>query len=115
MKKRDLALKKSLVTKNNADHMTFTSLRNKVVSELRKAKSNYFFKLVEEANGSSSKLWQQIHRLTDSSKQKHPKITSLKVDNNRIESIVSQWQMFLTIFFIESVHELASHFNSADP
>ena len=114
MKKRDLALKKSLVKKNNTDHLTFTSLRNKVVSELRKAKSNYFFKLVEEANGSSSKLWQQIHRLTDSSKQKHPKITSLKVDNNRIESSESMANVF-NHFFIESVHKLASHFNSADP
>ncbi len=113
IKKRDLALKKSLVTKNNTDHLIFTSLRNKVVSELRKAKSNYFLKLIEEANGSSSKLWQQIHRLTDSSKQKHPKITRLKVDNNHIESNESMANVF-NHFFIECVHELASHFKSTD-
>ena len=60
-KKRDLALKRSLTTKNNTDHLLFTALRNKVVSELRKARSNYFCKLIEEANGNSSKLWQHIN------------------------------------------------------
>lgn len=37
---------------------TFTSLRNKVVSELRKTKINFFLTLTQEANGSSSTLWQ---------------------------------------------------------
>lgn len=113
IKKRDLALKRSLVMKNNTDHLTFTSLRNKVVSALWKAKSNYFHKLIEEANGSSSKLWQQIHRLTDTSKHKHPKITNLKVDNNLIDSNESIANAF-NHFFVESVHELASHFKSTD-
>ena len=72
IKKRDLALKRSLITKNNTDHLIFTGLRNKVVSELRKAKTNYFSKLIEEANGNSSKLWQHINKLTNSSKHKHP-------------------------------------------
>lgn len=42
MKKRDLALKHSLLTKTNTDIFVFKGLRNKVVRELRKAKTNYF-------------------------------------------------------------------------
>ena len=78
------------------------------MSELRKAKTNYFLKLIEEANGSSSKLWQHISRLTNSSRQKHPKISCLKVDNNLIDSNESMANVFNS-FFIESVDELASH------
>jgi len=70
IKRRDIALKKSLKTKMNTDHLTYTSLRNKVVSELRKAKTNYFSKFIEEAGGNSSKLWQHINRITNSSRQK---------------------------------------------
>ncbi len=97
-KERDLALKRSLMTKTRTDHFTYTSLRNKVVSELRKAKTNHFYKLIEEANGNSSKLWQHINRLTNSSKQKHPKINCLKVcdeftENN--ESIANGFNQFL--------------------
>ena len=51
---RDLALKWSLMTRTNTDHFIYTSLRNKVVSEPRKAK--HFYKLIEEANGNSSQL-----------------------------------------------------------
>lgn len=86
IKKWDLALKRSLITKMNTDHLMYTGLRNKVVSELQKAKTNYFSKLIEEANGSSSKLWQHINRLNNSSRQKHPKISCLKVCNDSIHS-----------------------------
>lgn len=56
MKKRDLALKKSLKTKNGTDHFIYTGLRNQVITELRKVKINYFTQKIEEANGNSSKL-----------------------------------------------------------
>ena len=95
------------------DHLVFTGLRNKVVSELRKAKTNYFSKLIEEANGNSSKLWQHINKLTNSSKHKHPKITSLKVGNTLIHSNESIANVFNS-FFIESVQELASHFKATE-
>lgn len=62
IKKRGLAPKRSLVTKNNTGHFVFTGLRNKVASELRKAKTNYFLKNNEEASDSSSPLWQHINR-----------------------------------------------------
>ena len=111
-KKRDLARKKSLMTKTITDHLLLTALRNKVVSELRKARSNYFRKLIEEANGNSSKLWQHINRVTDSSKHNHSKIINLKVNNNIIDNNVAMANIFNT-FFIESVEELSRKFKSS--
>ena len=43
MKQRDRALKISLKTKRVNDRQTFTSLRNKVVREIRSAKANFFY------------------------------------------------------------------------
>ena len=79
IKERDLALKRSLMTRTNTDHFIYTSLRNKVVSELRKAKTRHFYRLIEEADGNCFKLWQHINRLTNASKQKHSKINRLNV------------------------------------
>jgi len=47
-----------LKTRNCTDHLIYTTLRNQVISNLRKAKIDYFSKKIEEANGSSRKLWQ---------------------------------------------------------
>ena len=55
--KKDLALKRSLMTRTNTDHFIYTILWSKVVSELRKAKTRHLYKLIE-ANGKSFKLWQ---------------------------------------------------------
>ena len=107
-KKRDLALKKSLKTKNSTDHLLFTGLRNKVLSELRKARSNYFHKLIEEANGNSSKLWLHINRVADSNKHKHAKINSLKVHNSLVDNNVAMADAFNN-FFIKSVEELSNN------
>lgn len=53
MKKRDLALKKSLLTKTQTDILSFKSLRNKVVREMRKEKTAYFEQLMAESGGNS--------------------------------------------------------------
>lgn len=46
MKKRDLALKNSLFTKSITDLLIFKGLRNRVVRELRLAKTTYFTQLI---------------------------------------------------------------------
>lgn len=56
MKKRDNALKKSLSTKLNTDDLIYKGLRNQVVTELRKAKTNYFMQLINTSGGNSSYL-----------------------------------------------------------
>lgn len=65
MKKRDLALKKSIKTKLQTDILVFKGLRNKVISELRKAKSSYFMQLFAESHGNSSLIWKHINKLTN--------------------------------------------------
>ncbi len=57
MKKRDLALKTSLSSKLNTDVLLYKSLRNKVVQELRKAKSLYNTQLIGNVNGHCASLW----------------------------------------------------------
>lgn len=84
-----------------------------MLSELRKARSNYFHKLIEEANGNSSKLWQHINRVADSSRHKHAKINCLKVNNGIVDSNVAMANAFNN-FFIKSVEELSSNFRSTE-
>ena len=84
MKKHDFALKRFLVTKTDTDHLIYTGLRNKIVTELCKAKTNYFSKLIEEAKGSSSKLWKHINCLTNSNTHKQQRIKELRINNKHI-------------------------------
>lgn len=112
-KNRDLALKKFLKSRNNTDHLIFTGLRNKVTSELRKAKTKYFIKMIEEANGSSSKLWQHINKLTSSNRINHQMTDCLKIDNyvNDNQLIANEFNKF----FVESVYDLAKPFKGKLP
>ncbi len=64
MKKRDIALKKSLLTKTQTDILSFKSLRNKVVSETRKVKTAYFEQLIIESGENSSSFWKCINKLS---------------------------------------------------
>lgn len=111
MKKRDTARKKSMKTRNGTDHLIYTTLRNQVISNLRKAKTDYFTKKIEEANGSSYKLWQHINYLTNPAKKKHIMIDSIKVDGTLVNNNESMANVFNT-FFIDSVHELANKFKN---
>lgn len=64
MKKRDYALKKSLLSKTNTDLLIFKGLRNTVVRELRKAKTAYLMQLIEESEGNSALLWKHLNSVT---------------------------------------------------
>ena len=84
-----------------------------MLSELRKARSNYFHKLIEEANGNSSKLWQHINRVADSNKHKYVKINGLKVHNSLVDNNVAMADAFIN-FFIGSVEELSANFRTIE-
>lgn len=113
MKKRDIARKKSIKTRLHTDHLIYTGLRNQVVSELRKAKINYFTRKIEEANGSSSILWQHINSLINPSKTKYRTLDCLQVDGTIINNNESMANVFNN-FFIDSVHELANNFRDSE-
>jgi len=113
-KNRDLALKKFLKSRNNTDHLIFTGLRNKVISELRKAKTKYFIQMIEEANGNSSKLWHHINKLTNHNKKNHQMIDCLKIDDDYVNDsqlIANE----LNNFFVESVYDLEKTFKGRLP
>lgn len=51
MKEGDCALKKSLKTGITSGRQIFTSLRNKVVNRIHKAKANIFTEIIKGTNG----------------------------------------------------------------
>lgn len=64
MKQRDQALKMAL--RNNVEHekRLFTTLRNKVVKELKKAKATFFINAISETKGNSKEIWRNLNKLT---------------------------------------------------
>jgi len=60
MKSRDSALKKAISTGRDIDRLCYKGLRNKVIRELRVAKSNYYLHLMNEAKGNNKLIWKNI-------------------------------------------------------
>jgi len=65
MKKRDLALKTANRSKFSHDRQHFAILRNKVVKSLRKAKADFFLRIINdnEARGNSQTIWNRLSYL----------------------------------------------------
>lgn len=84
MKYRDSALKKAIKTGRHTDRLCYKGLRNKVIRELRVAKSNYYLHLMNEAKGNSKLIWKNINTLL----RKEPNFTGdvkLKVKGKLVE------------------------------
>lgn len=62
MKERDRALKDALKSKSTCAKKLFTTLRNKVVKSIRKAKANFFLTIIDNAKGDSRKIWNQLKK-----------------------------------------------------
>lgn len=70
--------------------------------------------MIEDANGSSSKLWQHINKLTNSNRKNHQMTDCLKTDDNYVndnQSIANEFNKF----FVESVYDLAKPFKGKLP
>jgi len=70
MKKRDVALKIFLKSGLPTDRLAFTSQRNKVTTELRKAKASFFLETIRNAQGNSRIIWKTIDKLIGKEKSK---------------------------------------------
>ena len=68
MKERDNALKHSLKSKSLTDRHIFVSIRNKVIKEIRAAKSNFFVDLIHDAKGNHKQIWDCLHGKGQSNK-----------------------------------------------
>lgn len=62
MKNRD-ALKKAIKSGRDIDRLGCKGLQNKVIQELRAAKPNYYYHLMNEAKGNSKLIWKNINSL----------------------------------------------------
>ena len=109
MKKRDLALKKSLTTKINTDRLIFTGLRNLVVREQRKAKTGYFTHLITESKGNSTALWKHLNTLSKIKPSQRKAIMELEINGVTSTDSVQIANEFNN-YFIQSVEELAQCF-----
>lgn len=113
MKKRDVALKKSLKSGLETDRLIYKSLRNKVTVQLRKARANYFLDTIRQAKGNSQKLWKTIDKLIGKDHSKNYN-TELMINGTLQQDSLAVANHFNT-FFIESVSELAHSFNVTEP
>lgn len=108
MKQRDLALKKATKSKRDTDILIYKGLRNKVVNEIRLAKSRFYIQVLNEAKGNSKEIWKNINNLIGQEGHQVEDI-QLKSQGELIEDNGSIANIFNT-YFIESVYELGNHF-----
>lgn len=115
LKLRDQLLKKSIKSKLNIDRLNFTRARNKVASELRKAKANFFIQVIDSARGNGKKIWQHINKLTGKYHKQDIKGMELTIGNKLVSDPKVLCQE-LNSFFIASIENLVKQFTpSGDP
>ncbi len=97
--------KVALKSGHSSDRLTFTTLRNKVLRNLRKSKAELFIRIINEAQGNGKLIWRNLNKLTGRYKEQRITLPELKVngiltkDNDMIASTFND-------FFINSVREL---------
>lgn len=98
MKNRDSALNKAIKTGRDTDRLCYKGLQNKVIRELRVAKSNYYLHLMNEAKGNSKLIWKNINTLL----RKEPNFTGdvkLKVKGKLVEDDCAIATIFNIFFY----------------
>ncbi len=106
IKKRDLALKKFLLTKTQTDILSFKSLGNKVVTESGKSKTAYFEQLIAESGGNSSSLWKCINKHSKREGIQRKPLLELYI-NERLSTDSTEIANKFNIYFVQSVEEFA--------
>lgn len=99
MKERDNALKLSPKSNTLTDRHIFVSLRNKVIKEIRAAKSTFFVDLIRDAKGSHKRVWDCLHKLTGKGSNKATKQLEIK-DNGIINKEPAEIVTILNILSI---------------
>ncbi len=64
MKERDFAPKKAFKSGHSNDRHIFISLRNKVVRYIRKAKAEFFIRIIDDVRGNGKMIWKNLNKLT---------------------------------------------------
>lgn len=101
MKERDFALKRALKSGHSNDRHIFTSLRNKVVRNIRKAKAEFFIRVIDEARGNGKLIWKNLNKLTGRNNDQRTKEPELKVNG----ILTQDHDLMASNIFINSVEE----------
>ena len=109
LKSRDLLLKQSLKSGLTTDRQRFTHARNKVTQTLRKAKANFFIRMLEGAKGNGKRIWQTLKKLLGKPSPKDDIPMELKIDNH-LENNPSVLASTFNNYFLDSVLEITQHF-----
>ena len=102
MKERDNALKHSLKSNSLTDRHIFVSLRNRVIKEIRAAKSNLFVDLIRDAKGNHKQIWDCLHKLTGKGHNKATKQLEIK-DNGTLYKEPAEIVTIFNSHFVNSV------------
>lgn len=113
MKKRDEALKFFFKSGLTTDRFVFTSQRNKVIAEIRKAKASFFLEIIKNAQGNSRIIWKTIDKLIGKEKSKCENI-HLKINGKFIDDSFAIATNF-NEYFLNIVQKLAQNFQNVHP
>lgn len=108
MKQRDRALKTFLKSKLTTDHYVYKSLRNKVTTQLRKTKANFYLNLIKEAKENGKLLWKSMDKLLGKEKINCDHV-QLKI-NGIIQNDNIEVATHFNDYFLDSVRDLANMF-----
>lgn len=81
-KERDIAYRRFEYTKENTDWEKYKRKRNKVVSDIKKAKKVYYEKSIDACKGQSKRMWQTLKTLVQKSNKTAQKIEHIKFEND---------------------------------
>ncbi|XP_046707928.1 uncharacterized protein LOC124387560 [Silurus meridionalis] len=101
MKERDCALKNSMKSRSASAKILFTTLRNKTVKAIRKAKADFFLTIIENAKGDPKIIWNQLKKLVGRD-TKRKQLLEIKINGQIINNTNKVADVFNN-FFIESV------------
>ncbi len=102
MKERDRALQIFLKTKLTTDRYIFTSLRNRVIKNIRVAKANFFISLIGEAKGNHKQIWDKLKKLTGKWHNNTTKQLEIR-DNGSLINGAIETATLLNSYFVNSV------------
>lgn len=99
MKERDFALKRALKSGHSNGRHIFISLRNKVVRNIRKAKAEFFIRIIEDARGNGKIIWKNLNKLTGRNIDHRQSEIELKINGILIQDQERLTNIFI-IFFL---------------
>jgi len=109
MKKRDLALKTANRSKFSHDRQHFAMLRNKVVKSLRKAKADFFLRIINEARGNSQTIWNRLSYLKGDNRKDRSSLELMV--NGKLTNNPADVAEALNYYFVDSVVTIAQCFS----